>query len=515
MYIDGHNVCIGCMRSLAFGESCSFCGLKQEEYVPVPRYLAPGTKLANRYVTGKVLGEGGFGITYIGWDQAMCMPVAIKEYFPGDMVSRDVICGSDNSVYLYANEKESDYKNQLKKFLNEAKCLSHFNQVEGIVSVRDFFYENNTAYLVMQYIEGDSVKEYIWEHGQMDAAEVLDRMRPVLLALEQVHGTGIIHRDISPDNLILDRDGNIILIDFGAARMRNVDRTRTMTVMFKRGFSPEEQYRLKGRWGPYTDVYAICATMYYMMTAKIPEDSVTRVLDDKLSLSSFRHLNLTDRQRKALLKGMAVSGEKRFQSIGALCSALYEEEADDGRGLPWRWRGAGLKKRFAAAAAVFSVVTGVVMGFRFFQTDMVSPVTGSRQMADSRRMTAGRWAVVATEPAITGPAAVRKTPAPVKRVKVPDLKGMTVSAAKKKLQKLHLKYRVKKISSGEKKGTVIRQSIKPGRYVVYAAKVILTASKGSPLVQTTPRPTAAPASKKNDDRKPGHDKTGDFVGVIQ
>lgn len=365
MYINGHNLCIGCMRPLDQEGGCSFCGLKQEEYSPIPRCLMPGTDLAGRYVTGKVLGEGSFGITYMGWDKYMNIPVAIKEYFPSDMVSRDVICGSDNSVYLYENEKKKDYDNYLKKFLEEAKCLSRFNQVKGIVSVRDFFYENNTAYLVMQYIDGISVKEYVSRNGKMRAGEVLEKIRPVLQALEQVHNTGIIHRDISPDNLMIKKDGNLILIDFGAARMRNIDNTKTMTVMFKRGFSPEEQYRYKGRWGAYTDVYSICATIYFMITGTAPVDSVIRALgDDMPSLVTMKELDISVRQRKAIMKGLAVVAKNRWQNIGELYGALFEEEEYPVRSRKLKRQG------YIAAAILLLVMAGAVFGFvRFLQKD--------------------------------------------------------------------------------------------------------------------------------------------------
>ena len=304
MNIEGSNLCIGCMKPLGQTGRCSFCGMKQEEYNPIPRCLLPGTRLADRYILGKVLGEGSFGITYIGWDSRLQIPVAIKEYFPSEMVSRDVICGNGNKVYLYENAKKDHYQEDIKKFLNEAKCLSKFNEVEGIVSVLDFFYENETAYIVMQFIDGVSVKEYIKEKGKMSGRQLLSAMRPVLLALEKVHRTGIVHRDISPDNIMIRKDGSLVLIDFGAARMRNIDNTKTMTVLFKRGFSPEEQYRYKGRWGAYTDVYSISATMYYMLTGNAPTDSVIRALgDDMPSLLSMKELEISARQKKAIMKG--------------------------------------------------------------------------------------------------------------------------------------------------------------------------------------------------------------------
>ncbi|MBD8972520.1 MAG: serine/threonine protein kinase [Clostridiales bacterium] len=244
-------------------EVCPYCGLEQRSYTPIPRCLIVGTRLADCYVLGKVLGEGSFGITYIGWDSLLEIPVAIKGYYPSDLVSRDVVRGNDNSVYLFSGIEKEEYDSRLERFLKEARNLTRFNQLPSIVSVRDFFYANNTAYIVMDYIEGESLKAYIKREGAMDAREVLKVFRPILESLEKMHVTGIIHRDISPDNLLFDADHNLVLIDFGAAELQNAELTRTVTITFKRGFSPEEQYRSHGKQGPWTDIYALCASMYY------------------------------------------------------------------------------------------------------------------------------------------------------------------------------------------------------------------------------------------------------------
>ncbi len=168
MNIEGSNLCIGCMKPLGQTGRCSFCGMKQEDYNPIPRCLFAGDAACGPVYSGESAGRGKLRITYIGWDSRLQIPVAIKEYFPSEMVSRDVICGHGNKVYLYENAKKNHYEEDIKKFLNEAKCLSKFNEVEGIVSVLDFFYENETAYIVMQFIDGVSVKEYIKKNGKMD-----------------------------------------------------------------------------------------------------------------------------------------------------------------------------------------------------------------------------------------------------------------------------------------------------------------------------------------------------------
>lgn len=584
MYINGHNLCIGCMRPLGPESRCSFCGMKQEEYTPIPRCLMPGTELAGRYVTGKVLGEGSFGITYMGWDTRMDIPVAVKEYFPCDMVSRDVICGSDNSVYLYENEKKHDYHLYLKKFWGEAKCLSRFNQVEGIVSVRDFFYENRTAYLVMQYVDGISVKKYVAEHGKIAASRVLEQIRPVLLALEQVHNTGIVHRDISPDNLMIKEDGSFVLIDFGAARMRNLDTTKTMTVMFKRGFSPEEQYRCKGKWGPYTDVYSICATIYFMMTGVPPVDSVIRALGDEMpSLVSMKELDIPVRQRKALMKGLAVSAKNRWQNIGELYGALFGEE--DGIGyrrsglcMPGDGEWGNSRKKAAAVFCMFlfaGLATGSIYLVRHnagAEKGNYLPVRQTETLASgaaAQEGTAGEGDGQRPETAASGKGQGPQAnlsdngPAPEatasgdgqmpgeaasesgqadaayrepreKKVKVPDLAGLSEREAKKRLGKKGLKYKVRRVERPEKKGTVVAQSVRAGKQVAEGTKVILTVSSGTAAVPTTAPKAAGSGQGGRNENKPvpkqtasgrgaeggkkpsaNEGKDGDFAGVIQ
>ena len=329
MEINNHHLCIGCMHELHSKEVCPYCGLEQRSYTPIPRCLIMGTRLADRYVLGKVLGEGSFGITYIGWDTLLEIPVAIKEYYPSDLVSRDVVRGNDTSVYLFSGIEKEEYEKRLERFLKEARNLTRFNQLPSIVSVRDFFYANNTAYIVMDYIEGESLKTYIKRQGAMDAKEVLNVFRPILESLEKMHVTGIIHRDISPDNLLFDENHNLVLIDFGAAELQNAELTRTVTITFKRGFSPEEQYRSHGRQGPWTDIYALCASMYYAMTGVAPDEAIQRTIEDKVEpLWDKQDIGITKEQSKAIMKGMSVHGEDRFQSVAALYQQLYQENAD-------------------------------------------------------------------------------------------------------------------------------------------------------------------------------------------
>lgn len=469
MWINGVNMCIGCMKPLDEGGICSFCHLEQDKYQPIPRCLLPGTVLAERYVLGRVLGEGSFGITYMGWDQVLNHRVAIKEYYPSDFVSRDVIRGTDKNVYVYERQGKEEYQENLDKFLNEARCLTRFNQWDGIVSVRDFFYENKTAYIVMEYINGMSVKDYIRQHGSMEGERVLQLMRPVLETLARVHKTGMVHRDISPDNILFSENKELVLIDFGSARVRNMEMTKSMTVVFKRGYSPEEQYRANGRQGAWSDVYAICATMYFMLTARVPEDVIERIIGASMkSLVDMPEVELSVRQKEALMKGISIRAEDRYDNIAKLMTELYAEQETPTQ--QYRGESSGnVRKRWGIAAAgsicLFFLMGGFIWN-RFPQEATYSAVPPvSRHAAQ----------VTVTETV---------TPEPV-RYEMIKCTGRTKKKAQDKLAALQapgLTVKWKKAYSDRvKKGCIIRQSVKPGTiwYGNENRTVTLTVSKGS------------------------------------
>lgn len=485
MYIHGQNRCIGCMQPLDTDGGCSFCGLKQEEYHAIPRCLQPGMELASRYVIGKVLGEGSFGITYAGWDKQMNIRVAIKEYFPSDMVSRDVICGLDHSVYLYESEKKQDYDVYLKKIWEEAKCLSRFNKVDGIVSVRDFFYENNTAYLVMHHIDGISVKEYVSRHGKIPADQVLKTVEPIILALEQVHGTGIIHRDISPDNVMIRKDGSLVLIDFGAARMRNIDNTKTMTVMFKRGFSPEEQYRCRGKWGAYTDVYSLCATMYFMMTGTAPVDSVIRALgDDLLSLESMKGLEISAEQSRAVMKGMEVSAKDRWQSMRDLYDALYREEIKTDRNKNRKWY-----KKISIGSVVIVLAAGTLYFENFFPDSWQNLPSDRNPVIVSGSAGSVKTEKIITENEKENDTALERSVSAGKKAAAEKKTGSAINRKRKK------KASKSKVKTTKKPKTA--KTVKP-----------------TPTVKPTAKPTPTPKSSGGKSKK-GKKQDGGFAGVIR
>ncbi len=304
---------------LRAGEQCPVCGLTWGTYLPAPHHLPPGSILSDRYLVGRVLGEGGFGITYIGCDLRLEMKVAIKEYFPADLASR--FASNSLSVLTRTGSGEQEYSLGMKKFLHEARTMAKLQKQPRIVQVRDFFEANNTAYIVMEYVEGTNFVTLVEQRGgRIPAAELLDILEPLFSALKELHGAGLIHRDISPDNLMLER-GKVRLLDFGCAR-EAARGTETMTIALKRGYAPIEQYQCKGQ-GPWTDVYGLSATIYYCLTGLMPPPALDRILEDELTPPRKLGADLTPNQEQALLKGMAIQPRRRYQSIDELYAGLY------------------------------------------------------------------------------------------------------------------------------------------------------------------------------------------------
>lgn len=323
---NNKKICLGCMQEINTDDiKCPHCGFDPNAYKVNPRCLRLGTKLAGKYIIGRVIGEGGFGITYIGWDEKLELPIAIKEFFPPKIASRDTTTGN-NTIYMFDHADEKSFEEGMRRSVKEARSMSKLEAYEGIVSIRDFFNENKTAYIIMEYVDGETLKEYLKENEKMEPEDVLKVMKPVMKALEQMHRTGMIHRDISPDNIMIRRDGQVKLIDFGAARVAQEEDEKSLTVMLKRGFSPEEQYRSKGHQGPWTDIYALCATMYYMLTGVIPPESMERVLEDKyVSLKEY-DIELDTKIADAIDKGLCVLTKNRYQSMSDLIHDIYGEE---------------------------------------------------------------------------------------------------------------------------------------------------------------------------------------------
>lgn len=287
--------------------------------------MPEGAMLEKRYVIEDVLGFGGFGITYSAWDKKLEMRVAIKEYYPSSLVNR--IQGS-NRVEIFSEKKREEYEKGLTRFLGEAQNMAKFSGKKNIVSVYNYFKENGTAYLVMEYLDGVSLKEYTHQHGEkLPYAQVIEITLSVLAALKILHKSHIIHRDISPDNIFMCNDGTVKLIDFGAARFANeTDEAKTLSVILKPGFAPPEQYRSKGKQGPWTDIYALGATMYRVVTGVVPEESVNRKVQDTLKEPCEYVQDLPNYFNNILMKMLALQPQLRFQNVEDLESRLLRKK---------------------------------------------------------------------------------------------------------------------------------------------------------------------------------------------
>ena len=290
-------------------------------------YLKKETKLNGRYIITSVLGEGGFGITYYGVDDLFGNEVAIKEFFPQGIVTRNNEY-TDNVTVTYAKQDEAFLAGK-KRFIGEARVMAKFNGNQGIVNVTDFFEANNTAYIVMEYLDGITLKEYLKGNRQIPVDELMGLLAPLLESLDDVHQSGLIHRDISPDNIMVLKDGSVKLMDFGAARDYTEFGEKSLSIVLKPGYAPAEQYQSRGVQGPWTDIYALCATIYKCITGKTPEDSIQRVMEDELKKPSELGVDISPQIEKTLLKGMSIAPKDRYQNLKDLCEDLYKDYMEE------------------------------------------------------------------------------------------------------------------------------------------------------------------------------------------
>ena len=283
--------------------------------------LRKGTRLIGRYTIEGVLGQGGFGITYLGMDELHKKKVAIKEFFPQGIVTRNIEYEDTVTVTL-VGEKEN-YDKGKERFLKEAQTMAMFSKDKGIVKALDFFEINNTAYIVMEYLEGVTLKQYLRENKRIDAEDLVELLVPLIESLDEIHSQGLIHRDISPDNIMVLPDGRIKLMDFGAARDYTEFGEKSLSIVLKPGYAPPEQYQTHGIQGPWTDIYALCATMYKCITGENPPDAIERVMDDSLKKISEFGIAIPPQEEEAIIKGMSVSAKDRYQDIKDFCEDLY------------------------------------------------------------------------------------------------------------------------------------------------------------------------------------------------
>ncbi len=469
---------------------CPHCGWVTGTAAEAPQHLPPGTILHEKYLLGRVLGHGGFGITYLAWDLNLDMKLAIKEYMPRDFATRST---GHTMVSVFSGSLNSHFEHGLNKFLDEAKTLAQYNNHPGIVGVRDFFRENGTAYLVMYYLEGVDFKQYLeMQGGKVPYQTALMIMMPVMDALREVHRSETLHRDISPDNIYITAEGQVKVLDFGAARHAITEFSKSISVILKPGYAPEEQYRSKGKQGPWTDVYATAATFYRAIAGHVPPESLDRLEEDAIIPPSKLGVDIPAKAEDALMKALSVKAADRFQSMDEFQQELLEnlhetapvttkakennniepvkqettkaavtphQKSTNKKGISkWVWIGGG-------AAAAILLFVGI-----FAATILFGAKAGKE--------------IVKTK---DNPVAVNKTqeaPKPViKQVTVPNIMNIREEEAKNLLTKEGLK--IGNVTYAEslflEKGWVMKQSINPDQKVNENDLVNLEVSKGIDL----------------------------------
>ncbi|MBR0160999.1 MAG: serine/threonine protein kinase [Oscillospiraceae bacterium] len=354
--------CPYCVSKIEMGNSCPYCNYART-YRPMPHHLRPGTLLHNKYLVGRVLGEGGYGITYVGRDLTLDMKVAIKEYYPNGMAGRTATVSSTMSVVNWSFDEE--FKKGKEQFIYEAQNMAKLDKESAVVTVRDFFEENNSAYIVMEFVEGQDLRTIIRDTQKpMDAKELLPLIEPLFSALGELHNLGLIHRDISPDNIMIE-NGRARLIDFGCAK--ETIGNRDAEAVLKHSFSPVEQYENRDM-GPWTDVYAMAATIYYCITGRRPPKATDRLIKDELASPNSLGAKLSAKQERALMKALAIRREDRYQSMQEFGKDLFVHR--------------NIYKRIAIAAVAVALLA--TSAFLLFKPDTQVEV---RHIKDSNTVT--------------------------------------------------------------------------------------------------------------------------------
>lgn len=546
-------ICLGCLREISIHSGiCPYCGfdpLKSEN----PRFLRAGTRLAKRYTVGKTLGEGGFGITYTGYDNKEKRPVAIKEYFPANIVSRDTNSGRSQKISCFDGKDGKYFQEGIERFKKEAKTLEKAAFCNHVVQIYDYFEENETGYIVMEYVPGITVWQQVEKQGVFRPGEMLALLEPLMRDLQKLHEKGLLHRDISPDNMILRPDGVVKLIDFGAARKAEVDAQgsqKSMTVVVRQQYAPREQFSRNGRQGPWTDIYSLSATMYYMLTGKVPVSALERE-SETVSWKMQENLNrISPALAEVLEKGMAFQPEERYSDFAAFLHALkeavpmekertriektvYFNREKKGRKVLPLWK----KRRILiGVSAAVILVLGSVIAWQKMSGEKAAPVTETVRMT-SPEPSAETEALI-TMPRVEGerleealqrikqaddslPVVVEKqysetakdrivsqSIAPgeqykkgnktdvtivvskgIEKVKVPNVVGKSLSEAKAVLKASGLKISLKKVFSNDEKNSILKQ--KENGKVKKGSVIHLTVSKGTKTGNSTSQSRAA------------------------
>lgn len=379
-------ICLNCLNTYEEGvKVCPHCGLGNWKYQAAEKTLELGTMLKSRYKIGTVIGDGGFGITYRAVDMNTGKGVAVKEFYPREVVARSSM--DHTTVKLVNRDNTAQFQKGLNSFLEEANGLARFNNTDKIVNVYDFFEQNGTAYIVMEYLRGKPLSRYAKDHGgKISVSAAINVIMKMCEALSYVHGAGMVHRDISPDNIFVEKTGKIKLIDFGAARESYGNEEKTLSIVLKPNYAPPEQFRKKSRQGPWTDVYALGATVYKLLTGRTPDQAIDRIMEDEMQVPSRYNPEVPLFLDRIVMKMMAPKIEDRFQNCDEvrremLKHVTYNPNAalDYGRS-----RGGGASDTTSVTGNSYS--TGQVSMNRSYQANS----TGSRNYTGQNGMSGSR-----------------------------------------------------------------------------------------------------------------------------
>lgn len=340
--------CYHCMTSLPDDKNsvCPVCGKSLRQETVSGKFLEPGTVLQSKFIVGHSIGAGGFGNTYIGWNRLLLQRVAIKEFYPEQYVLRK----EDHKTVTVPEERlQAQFQRGLQQFLAEARSVAALQDIKGVVAISNFFEENGTGYIVMEYLEGMDVKNILQKSGSRKEYEWCRRVvLTVLDTLREIHKRGVLHRDIAPDNIFVTKDGVIKLIDFGAAKHASALADTHADIMLKVGYAPIEQYSRQASQGPYTDLYAVAALFYRMLTGQKPLPANQRLQEDSLIPPSEMGVLLPEKAELAIMVCLNVQPQFRLQTAEEFMEALdgkyfqpvYEPEwilppVEDGKNL-WK-----------------------------------------------------------------------------------------------------------------------------------------------------------------------------------
>ncbi len=313
-------LCMGCMNQMEDNLStCPHCGFNEAALQQESYYLTPGTVVGGKYIVGRVLSYGGHTVSYLGMDAEAERKVVVKEYLPSDFSTRSE---GENEVTIYSGDAQVQFERGLTNFLNEANKIQSLGSPEGIAEVYDCIAENDTGYVVSEYVQGQTLKDILASGKKYSPEEATAFISKILAGLSKVHPMNIVHCDIAPETIMVTDSGEIKLLDFGATRYVTTANSKSLAIILKQGYAPEEMYRSSGKRGPWTDVYALGAVMYRMITGRVPQEAVERTLVDELKEPSKLGVSIPDNIENALMNALNVYSEERTPSADVFLKEL-------------------------------------------------------------------------------------------------------------------------------------------------------------------------------------------------